>query len=238
MACRLCGKSGELKNSHIIPEFVYRPLYDEINRFHVITTKEEEGNRYLQKGIRERLLCGECETQLSKHERYVSLVFSGKLPVNITGNGRLIRVEGLDYEHFKLFAMSVLWRAGVSSHNAFEEVKLGSHEKHLRELILADNPGRPEKYPFLLAPVMHEREQLMGLIVQPTWSRIAGHYAYRFVFSGLAWVFIVSSHGIPKALREAVLNEEGKLVMVPQQFSNMRFLTNMAAELAQKGKLS
>ncbi|MEW8626992.1 MAG: hypothetical protein AB2551_14660 [Candidatus Thiodiazotropha sp.] len=237
MICKLCGKEGKLLNSHIIPEFIYSPLYDELNRCHIITTLEEERNKYLQKGIREKLLCNDCEILLSKNERYVSLVFSGAIPIHISGHSKLIRVEGLDYTKFKLFALSILWRAGVSKHKTFEQVNLGSHEKTLRSMVLGNDPGPPSQYPFLLSPIVLDQELLNGLIVQPTVSRIAGHYAYRFVFAGLAWVFIVSKHRVPNVLQEAALNIKGELSMVPRNLSQMEFITDLAQELKSKGKL-
>lgn len=237
MKCKLCRKVRTLKNSHIIPEFVYRPLYDEINRYHVVTTHENDRNKYLQKGIREKLLCDECETLLSKNERYVSLLFSGSISLNITGNSNLIRVEGLDYAKFKLFALSILWRAGVATHHTFEEVRLGSHEQVLQRMVLTGDPGPPEKYPFFLSPILLNKQLLKGLIVQPTEARVAGHFAYRFVFAGLAWVFIVSRHRIPSVLQEAALNINGGLSMVPRKLSQMKFITDLAEELKSKGKL-
>ncbi|MCG7923058.1 MAG: hypothetical protein N0C81_03210 [Candidatus Thiodiazotropha lotti] len=237
MKCKLCGNEGKLLNSHIIPVFIYRPIYDEINRFHVISSQDNERNKYLQKGIREKLLCDDCERLLSKNERYVSLVFSGAIPIHISGHSKLIRVEDLDYTKFKLFALSILWRAGVSKHETFEYVNLGMHEKILREMVLENDPGSPEQYPFLLSPIVLDQELLNGLIVQPTVSRIAGHYAYRFVFAGLAWVFIVSKHRIPNVLQEAALNKEGGLSMVPRTLSQLKFITELAQELKNKGKL-
>lgn len=37
MACALCRQERELKNSHIIPEFMYGSLHDEIHRFHLLS---------------------------------------------------------------------------------------------------------------------------------------------------------------------------------------------------------
>ena len=85
--CRLCLKKKVLKNSHIIPEFIYSPLYDEKHRFHVLSNMNVSGPAKLQKGIREYLLCGECEGKLSKYERYMSLILSGGLEVKVSHNG-------------------------------------------------------------------------------------------------------------------------------------------------------
>lgn len=37
--CALCRNNAELRNSHIAPEFLYAPLYDEIHRVQVIQSK-------------------------------------------------------------------------------------------------------------------------------------------------------------------------------------------------------
>lgn len=237
MNCKLCSQDKTLANSHIIPEFVFKSLYDEKHRFHRISTAKFEGNRYLQKGIREHLLCLDCETMLSKNEQYVSEVFNGKREIKLTSDDGSVKGEGLDYSKFKLLALSVLWRAGVSSNPSFSAVTLGVHEPKLREMIRSNNPGRVEEYPFILCPIIHERELLSALILEPERVRLHGHIAYRFVFSGLVWIYIVSSHAPPSAILDASINEEGQLKMLPKNIRDLPFIVAMAADLSSNGKL-
>ena len=61
MKCRLCLKEKPIQNSHIIPEFLYKPLYDNLHRFKSLSTLPEIKIEYKQKGIREKLLCRDCE---------------------------------------------------------------------------------------------------------------------------------------------------------------------------------
>lgn len=237
MVCKLCGQEDDLMDSHIIPEFIYGSLYDEKHRFHVISTSKEKNNTFLQKGVREFLLCSDCEILLSKNERYVSSVFSGKTPVKSYKEGRLIHIEGLDYTKFKLFALSILWRAGVSSLSMFEQIQLGPHENIIRKMIASNDAGKRHEYPFILSPVFHEGKLQSSMIIQPTWTRLDGHYAYRFVFGGLAWVFLVSRHRTPPEILNASISEEGTLTMIEWDVSDMRFIVDMAVELKSKGKL-
>lgn len=237
MTCKLCKKDKPLKNSHIIPEFIYGHLYDEKHKFHVLTTMKSTKNAKLQKGIREILLCGDCEAKLSVYERYASLIFSGAIYTKTNRNGKLVKLEGLDYEKFKLFALSVLWRAGVSSLPFFSQVKLGPHGEKLRNMILEENPGAPENYPFMMALITHEDEVQTDLIVQPSWSRLEGHYSYRFVFGGIAWVYLVSSHKTPNIISQATLSKAGVTTMLISEVSNMPFIVDFANELKASGKL-
>ncbi|MDP1680876.1 MAG: hypothetical protein Q8L39_03765 [Burkholderiales bacterium] len=167
----------------------------------------------------------------------MSLVFSGAIPVKASRNGRLIHVEGLEYAKFKLFALSVLWRAGVSALPLFAQVKLGAHEEVLRLMVLNNDPGPPEKYPFILAPVLHEGELQSDMIIQPSWARLAGYYSYRFVFGGLAWVFVVSKHRPPPAIVSAAISRTGEITMLETEVANMPFVVNLARKLSENGKL-
>ncbi len=56
--CALCLEERKLKNSHIIPEFVYKALgvYDEKHRFGGFSTDPDDKVTTHQKGFREYLL--------------------------------------------------------------------------------------------------------------------------------------------------------------------------------------
>jgi len=237
MNCRLCNKESELKKSHIIPEFIYGSMYDDKHRFHVLSSSKATKNAKLQKGIREHLLCADCEVKLSKYERYISLVFTGETPTKATKDGRLIKVDGLDYKKFKLFALSVLWRASVSTLPFFSQVKLGSHEEPMRQMILNEDPREIETYPFMLSPVIFEDEVLTDLIIQPSWARLQGIYSYRFVFGGIVWVYLVSSQKPPSFILEATISPDGTTTMLEKDITSMPFIMDFISELKENGKL-
>lgn len=120
--CRLCKKEAKLRNSHILPEFFYLDLYEEKHRTLQIA---QEGEKIIQKGIREYLLCQQCETKLSKYEKYAKELIN-EIP-NFSRNDELgiLYSENVDYTKFKLFQLSLLWRSGISTHLAFSQIDLG-----------------------------------------------------------------------------------------------------------------
>src|ERR1043165_2978464 len=145
--CKLCLTNGELRESHILSELLYKPAYDAIHR--AIEMKIGSGRRrVIQKGYREAMLCGKCEGFLSKFENYFAdqWVKQGKLPATLSDP--VIEIKGLDYAPFKLFHLSVIWRASVSQRDEFRNVKLGPHEEVIRTLLLNEDPGDPTLYPF------------------------------------------------------------------------------------------
>jgi hypothetical protein len=129
VTCALCKTEKPLSNSHVIPEFLYQELYDGLHRFHRISTTPEAKNRLLQKGIREPLLCHDCEQQISVWEGYARQVLFGGVPIQGNKEDKKITVENIDYANFKLFQLSIIWRASVSSRPEFRQVQLGPHQE-------------------------------------------------------------------------------------------------------------
>ena len=212
-------------------------MYDDKHRYFDISVNTNKKYKYQQQGVKERLLCEDCEQHFSKYERYASLVLNCGYELTVRKEGRLIHLEGIEYSRFKLFALSVLWRAGVSSIDFFKQVKLGPHEEKIRKMLLNQNPGEEFEYPFILSPIIHENEIQEALIVKPTWTRLDNHYAYRFVFGGIAWVFVVSSHKPPKEIIDASIGHSCSLTMLPWEMSDMKFIVHMAQKLGRQGKL-
>ena len=71
MSCALCLENNLLCDSHIVPEFFNKPLYDDSpKRYHGISTDPGERLDIKQKGISEELLCESYERKLSLWEGY------------------------------------------------------------------------------------------------------------------------------------------------------------------------
>lgn len=210
MSCALCLRDSELQKSHIIPEFVYKPLYAN-HRFHVLATTPHRLRPVEQKGIRERLLCSTCEGHLSKWEKYARGVLFGGEELACTERGHYFNVSGVDYKRMKLFQMSILWRAGVASHQIFSGVQLGPHAERLRRMIHTGVPGRADKYPCLMFQVLNDDGEVVDFIDQPTRLRFDGSTAYRFIFAGFLWVYLVCSHQKSQVASEMALTEKGEM---------------------------
>ncbi|MEO5655337.1 MAG: hypothetical protein ABIR00_05065 [Nitrosospira sp.] len=230
--CALCREPQQLKNSHIIPEFLYESLYDdEIHRFHVLSIIPGQGNSFKQKGIGERLLCEMCEQRLSVWERYTSLALKGGIELTHRREGNFLYVSGLDYEKFRLFQLSILWRASVSTLQFFKKVHLGRHEESLRRLLLAKDPGNPSRYGCLMTGLKFENENFTQLIMPPERLKHSGHTAYRFIFGGFEWIFLVSSHDVLPPLSTAVLQQSGEALLRIKDIREMPDITYFSKEL-------
>lgn len=225
--CALCKEERHLRNSHVIPEFMYKQLYDEKHKFWVLSASEPSWEE--QKGLREHLLCGECETKLSKWETYTSRLLSNGVPTVAKRTGDLIWVDGADYEKFKLFQLSILWRAGASNLPMFSKVQLGVHEETIRQRVFSETPGAPSEYGCALYALTTKDGVDRGLIVAPTLCRMEAIHTYHFVFGGLIWLFFVSNHSPSRHLTEGFVQRNGRFAFLAPESMGPKYVEKLAA---------
>jgi hypothetical protein len=228
-ACRLCGQAGPLCRSHIIPEFLYAPLYDEKHRFTVVS---KQGDRWSQQGLTERLLCRGCEQRFARHEAYASGVITGRLGHKFRTVGSRVLLNGIAYESFKLFQLSVLWRASISSLEFFHLVSLGPHEERLRRMLLANDAGAPETFGCAVVFATDRGHTITDTFFNPEPLRWAGRRMIKFFFAGSAWLFYCDSQRPTKYLQGLFLQRDGTLAGVTGDLVDGVLYGRAAASLA------
>jgi len=180
--CALCLQEKDLRNSHVIPEFMYTHVYDKNpKRFYELNIKDKDiktgKSKIEQKGYREYLLCQDCESKLSLYEKYADETIYGK---NNNNRARIINsfetrnqrfflhnVVGYDYKKFKIFLFSLVWRLLVSEKfNLKIENQIAIEE--LRIAILEENPLKYNEYPCFVQSILYEKNKpVSGIILNP-----------------------------------------------------------------------
>lgn len=239
MTCALCLQDKPLRNSHILPEWIYEPLYDDKHRLEVLSIIPDGRNQFQQKGMRETLLCDDCEQQLSVWEGYARSIFrQPKTALQVERDGSMLRIGGLDYTKLKLFELSILWRAGVSRLQFFENVQLGArHQEQLRRQIALSDPGHPDRYGASMYGLkLGERAETLQVISQPKSARVMGIRGYSFTFAGFMWLFHVSSNDPPIPIRQTFLQPDGSRLICVKNALEMRNIGSFAEELHRMGR--
>ncbi|MCJ7601591.1 MAG: hypothetical protein MUO63_08830 [Desulfobulbaceae bacterium] len=194
--CKLCKTDQVLRNSHIIPEFLYAKLYNEKHKLLGIHGIGKHGCQLLQKGISEPLFCESCEQHFNEYYEKPFLkqwVENSHLPDPWSVNG--IHWINVEYSSFKLFHLSVLFRASVSTLPTFHSVSLGPHEEKLRKLLLTRSPGKDWQYPVFAYCVMHHKtKNIIQMVTQPQQSKFYGRRCYGTMYGGAMWWVCVASH--------------------------------------------
>ena len=237
MCCKLCLQKKPLRDSHIIPEFLYKHVYDDKHRFNILGIEENKRKKPEQKGLREELLCGSCEGRLSGYERYASQVLFGGLDLTCTTKPDKHIISELKHKEFKIFLLSLLWRASICSRSEFSEVTLGEKEDNLREMIDKADPGEPDQYGCMLIAPREHRNIINRIIISPEVIDIKGRKGCRFMMAGVYWIFFVDPPPQELLQNEPFLNIEGVMPIFLESKYSAQFIESVAFELKDKGKL-
>lgn len=232
--CRLCGANKTLCKSHIIPEFIYRPMYDEHHRFFSLDVDKAWGATPLQKGLTERMLCPGCEQFLSGYEKYAADVMTGKSSATLRQSHDHVWISGLDYARFKLFLLSVLWRASVADHRFFKLVALGTHEDKIKSMIIEERPGSSEEYGCIVIFSRLDGEDIADTMFNPEPFRWAGRRFHKFFFGGAGWCFYCDSQPATTHLRRLFLQEDGTLLGLKMDLRDAQHFKRAARAVAKK----
>lgn len=213
--CRFCGQQRPLSKSHIVPEWAYRPLYDEDSRAIAISSEHGKSEK-VQSGLKEHMLCADCEQIFNKNFDQPFHRFWGS-PRRFSSSltpFKAININNIPFEISKRFLLSVLWRAHVSKHPSLSEIDLGPHAGTIKTILCAElSEVTSDDYPIYCYAL---REPDTGnfareLVILPTRNRADGRLNYDMAFLGFYWKVYVSRSepDLPRSLR---LKREGTLI--------------------------
>ena len=217
--CKLCEKEADICQSHIIPEWGYERSYDSKHRFSAYDIIKHREGRIKQKGERERLLCGKCESTLSVWESYAKSVWernTGKW-IKIDGGG--LWGSGLDYGKLKLFLLSVLWRSDIATGDIGENVSLGPHSENVRLMLLEDDPKELHLYPCMMMRIMSGNTWKKNGLRWPIKGRWHGQIAYSVAFKGIGLLYVIGNQKLTEEQQRGCVDESGNVFMGTSQSS-------------------
>jgi hypothetical protein len=236
--CRLCNDNTkqELKNSHIIPKFVFRHIKKHNPEYVLCSINPKIPAELGQEEFQEYLLCYECEQKIGKAEKYASdLLFYPKrrrgLKVKVRETSKEKKFIGIDYNTFKLFQLSILWRTSVATRSElFSKIGLApERNEELRQMLYTEQSCQPDKYGCEMIEI-YDDEKLIpvgradtidGLLIAPFWRPIDPTVSmdtlkYIFIFAGYVWQFYVPSHNMLPEIKKSFLTKEGNLSISKQ----------------------
>ncbi|GAA5039182.1 hypothetical protein GCM10011506_38040 [Marivirga lumbricoides] len=227
--CKLCEKEKELRKSHILPEFMYQNLYDDApRRFYSLsvdlTNTENSKKRIEQKGIREYLLCGDCEVKLSKYENYAAETIYAKnsnnkayiKKANETPDQQFFTYEyaGFSYSEYKIFLLSLLWRIIISKSFNTPEIKEEIIEQ-LRIAVYNENPLDSDDFGCLLQIIKYKKGQIAGgFILDPFLTKNENSPILNMLIDGFMYSFYLNGREITDDKKEFFLKKDGTMIII------------------------
>lgn len=220
--CKLCYLEKDLCQSHIIPEFLWKDLYNSKHQVLGVHGQGRHGWTVLQKGIREKLFCNDCEQYFNEEfEKPFRELWVESSPLLDPWDIDDFLWISVDYSRFKLFHLSVLYRAHVSTLLSFAEVALGKHSEIIRKMLLEVQPGPEDRYPiFGYAVVHHTTRRPLQMISLPQASKMNGQRCYGMMYGGVEWWICVASHRNSEFMRGS-LRSNGSMPIMPMPMNEV-----------------
>ena len=113
-------------------------------------------------------------------------------------------ISGFDYDWFKLFHLSIFWRASVSTLPQFNDVSLGPYEEKIRKMLMANSAGLEDHY-IIYGRVItgDKREVLFSMVGKPNKARYEHSHVYYSVYAGVEWNFFPTDHPSSEVMKLA-----------------------------------
>lgn len=221
MICKLTNKEGTPAKAHIIPESFYLIDKNSKQPSKLITDTKGVYPKKNWSGVYDKtIVTQEGEKIFLEWDNYAY-----KLLVEQFSTARPIKRDNLiiaycydtyDYKKLKLFFLSVLWRAGISSHSFFKRVGLGPHAETVKEAILKSNPGDGNFYSTLLA--IFDDDRSWAKIIDPFSTRHDGIRFHRFYLGNIVADIKVDKRPALSPLKEFQISPNQPLILFTRNF--------------------
>ncbi len=203
MLCRGCGAEKKLIKVHIIPESFFRKMKcggETIYRVTDAFKNEWEHKKRIPIGVYDKtILCPECENRFQKIDDYgYRMLFEKEQKEIVIKNQKFYIIKNIDYKLTKLFFISLLWRASISSDECFCRVKLGAIEQVAKKHIWEENPGFPDDFSFRLYKFIPTGQGYEKAMLMPERVRFGPVNYYKFYLAGYILCIKADSRKTPE----------------------------------------
>jgi hypothetical protein len=165
----------------------------------------------------EGILCIDCEKLFQPWDDYakqflLSEPAAEKHVSDELGKKLALFIKNIDYPKLKLFFLSVLWRASVSTHEFFRHVRLGPHEPTIGNMIKSNAPGDENDYSTFL--YRFEEPIARRILISP----------YRHKFDGVNYyrLYAMGYQMTPEDLQLFTLKPEGTCWLLLTDFKSSK----------------
>lgn len=243
MVCQLCLKDKILlKNSHIIPNFMYKGLFDKKHKIVSVNLFDYNDKKVYQTGFKDKdILCADCDNGvIGAYERYASNSIFGdhkKLNVEIYNGDAVvvpyIRFKNLDYNNLKLFFLSILWKSHLSINPFFKEIDLGKkYAEQVRQMLINRDGGAEDSFEVVLVKP-ETTSRITKSMVAPRCLKDKGNTTYVFHINGIMYHFNVSNHNKMSMFNTSIIKRDGimDIAVVKGEFASSYFDSFMGKKI-------
>lgn len=189
----------------------------------------------LQNGLKEFLLCDDCERHLNNNierpfKQYWFDRMYPQIPKQLEPN-MPYWISGFNYSWFKLFHLSVFWRFHASQLPEFEGLSFGQkYGDRIRELIWNLTPLTENEYPIFGTIICGlNGEPIFRGVSGPSGQKIDHSYTYSAIYCGVEWTLIVTERpsNIVRNVLELSPTQNGIMPLIAKKPEDTRTFRGM-----------
>lgn len=219
--CKLCLNDKTLIKAHIVPDFMYKGMFNDEHYLIQINTNFDSKSKKIHTGYFDKdILCSECDNEIiSRYETYAKFVMYSD-NTNIKKQARLLEdglkdilISNIDYTKFKLFLLTILWRAHLSKQEPYKKVNLGKkHEEQLRLMIMNNDPKEIDDYS---TTIMYLKQNTLPVKMVGDFIKVRynSHTAYMVVINEFLYMFNISKHDLLELSLKTTIDKENEMAI-------------------------
>jgi hypothetical protein len=225
ITCKLTGDIGKPIKAHIIPRAFYELPKQKEGFNKLIGNSPAAFPKKLPIGIYDTtIVTQKGEKFFNKWDNYATELLLGDKTTfeEIKKNGNLAgwNLGPYDYNLLKLFSISILWRAHVSSQDVFKKVNLGPHESIIRQLLLTEDASYTDSYSVVIAKWIDNGYG--PVIMDPFREKYYGTNYYRIYCGRYVFSIKVDSRRTAGSFRYAQLKPNEKLIIIARDLKSSK----------------
>ena len=225
MICKGCKKDKKLIKAHIIPRSFWIELNEGERPPKLLSNTEGYFPKKVPIGIYDRtILCSDCEQKFQEIDSYgKQLLLADKdKQKEVINDEKVIGfiAEEFNYDLLKLFFISILWRASVSSHKFYSRIKLGPFEERAKQMIWENCAGEHGDFSCFLARFSDELGR--SLFMDPHREKRGGVNFYRFYLLGYVLYIKVDKRPTPVSWEPFVIKRNSPLCIISRDLNNSK----------------
>lgn len=223
--CRLCLKTKELSDSHIIPNATFRYIFKR-NKGRGITFADNK-NSYVEhtsESWSEYLLCADCEDYLNKnYEQYsISLLRGSLKSIIISKHKNGISFNNIDSKRLYLFFTSIIWRAATSSLEVYSKISFPDRlDNEIRKHLFENKKLRSCMLGIKLSRLIDKSPDgfsakvLKEFIISPFYRDLGRGFAFCFLIEGFFVEIFIPSMSLRERSSHGVIHPNKKILFSP-----------------------
>lgn len=221
--CALCDRAESLRISHAMPDTFFRRVFGKSDGKAVVLSNDPElalGNSSDSWGM--PMLCGQCEGDMNHHyDRYGVEVLRGRNR-NVQRLESGVKINSVDVPRFATFLVSIVWRAALSSHPAYEAVQLTTADAtKLKDLFRRGGVISPSQASVKVTRLGMKvfgfsPDDMKQVVVNPTRVAEGGKAGWGFVAEGFAFEVFLPALPMKWRSQPGYLNHQRPAIFAPR----------------------